>query len=797
VRRLAPVTSKELQGEIMRNILLGLYCGASMVATTAVFAQSTGGEGQAGENGATQSDSAFGLEEIVVTAQRRSESLQDVPVSVNALSADALKNQQVNTLDQLTLVAPSLQTGLGNFFAIRGVGTLANNVSVESSVAVAVDEVSIGQPAQLIDVFNDIERVEVLNGPQGLLFGRNSSAGLVNIVTKKPQLGEFANDFSLEAGSRDRPGNSSDTGYVVVRDALNLPIGEESALRINAVHSYDPMVVTNVHGGPEQNNDEKQSGARVKFYSNLTDRLSTYLIGEYLEFRGASVTTTRSIGAGPSISGPALAADGIVPGDDNYLFGADGPSFTRKTQKGLQGTLAYDFDSGWTISNIAAWKEFDRAASQDADSTSSDILNATGTTLTYEQFSNEFQVVLPSENRLSGQLGLYYFRGTSDIFSQTRGGFGVPAAAQPNAPFCVGPGASAGCTVRNDHVIGRDVTNRLVNTSYAVFGQFTYQLFDELKLIAGARQTEDEVEITADQNRFNYWRMLTPRASFDQERSDSNLSYKFGAQYEPTSDIMTYLTYGRGYKGPGSNTGAGSASAILTVLPETSNAFEAGVKSSFFDRRLVVDLALFHTKFENFQVQSFDPVLTAFIIRNAADVTSQGAELSISAMPFAGLTLSANGAYVDSEFDSFPGAQCYPGQPSPGCSTAGSFDAAGLSTPATPRFTSTVAGRYEMPVSATAAVFVSGNWYHRDSVNYAVNAAPGAQVGPIDLFGASLGLSIANAQLSVFCKNCTNKHYPIYVASSPLDSTVRVDSYVQEFGVNSVRTIGLALDYSF
>src|SRR5687768_9460937 len=119
---------------MMRNILLGLYCGASMVASTAVFAQE-----------ATQSDSAFGVEEIVVTAQRRSENLQDVPVSVNALSADALKNQQVNTLDQLTLVAPSLQTGLGNFFAIRGVGTLANNVSVESSVAVAVDEVSIGQ----------------------------------------------------------------------------------------------------------------------------------------------------------------------------------------------------------------------------------------------------------------------------------------------------------------------------------------------------------------------------------------------------------------------------------------------------------------------------------------------------------------------------------------------------------------------------------------------------------------------------------------------------------------------------
>jgi iron complex outermembrane receptor protein len=270
---------------------------------------------------------------------------------------------------------------------------------------------------------------------------------------------------------------------------------------------------------------------------------------------------------------------------------------------------------------------------------------------------------------------------------------------------------------------------------------------------------------------------------------------------------MFYGFYGRGYKGPGFNDSFPTATADVVVREETSKTGEIGIKSSFLNRRLTLNISAFHTKFSNFQVQSFEPSLATFIVQNAAKVTSKGIEAQVIAAPFAGLTINGSASLLSSKFDSFAGAQCYPTQTTKGCSaTVSTFDASGMTLPAAPKFTSTLQVQYEVQTDGDVKPFIQGNWYHRSSINYVVNQAPGAGIGAIDIFGASLGAKIGDGmRVSIFCKNCTNKINPSAIgidsgdtnARSPRGAATPKLSYTQQWGLDSVRTIGLNFGFDF
>lgn len=250
-----------------------------------------------------------------------------------------------------------------------------------------------------------------------------------------------------------------------------------------------------------------------------------------------------------------------------------------------------------------------------------------------------------------------------------------------------------------------------------------------------------------------------------------------------------------------------TATADVVVREETSNTAEIGVKSSFLDRRLTFNLSAFHTKFDNFQVQSFDPNLATFLVQNAAAVTSKGIEASVIAAPFEGLTINSSLSLLSSKFGQFLGAQCYPTQTTMGCSsTVSTFDASGLRLPAAPKFTSTMQVHYEVPTDGNVRPFIQGNWYHRSSINYVVNQAPGAGLGAIDIFGASIGAKIGDQlRISLFCKNCTNKINPTAIGIDSGDANSRNArgaatpklSYTQHFGLDTVRSFGLNLGFDF
>jgi iron complex outermembrane receptor protein len=755
---------------------------------------------------AQASDSEEGIPEIVVSAQRRTERLQDVPVSVTALGADALRSRNVNDLSQIALAAPSLQVGADNTFAVRGVGTQAFATTIDSSVATSLDDVNLGRPFLAQGLFNDVERVEVLNGPQGLLFGKNASAGLLNVVSIRPKLGIAESATNLELSNRDTSGSDAGSWSAIARQTINIPIGANGALRINGTYSYEEPGTTFVGRSNVRNDlDREQYGVRAKYLQELTPSLELYVIGEYAESHGVAGIydrTYRSLGQG-SVNLAPLSASGIVASDDNFTFAGDGGFWRDLKLGGAQASLAWTSPGGVVVSNIAAWKFYNFNSQLDVDFTNSNGANRNWSKADYDQFSNELRIALPSDKALSGQAGLYYFHSTIDQQGQIAGNNYLPGFLLPSYPFCVGaaatPGAPPGvCSVSNNYFLGRDNDYRMTTDSYAAFGQLTYAFTDALKAFAGARVTRDEIGIDLVQNQDAYFVTLGVPGSFSQSYGHTDLSWRAGAQYQVTPDAMLYGSYGRGYKGPGFNDTAASADADLLVRGEKSNTAEIGLKTSWFGRRLIFNISAFHTKFRNYQTQSLDTSLQAFVIQNAASVTSKGVEITANANPLHGLTINASATVLDSRFGDFAGAECYPGQADASCQTIGSFNAKGRRTPTAPKFTSSVQAIYEFDTGGTVHPFIEGNWYHRAPINYLINQAPGASVPTTDLIGASLGVQLDNGmRISLFCKNCTKEYSPNFIGLDAGDATNGIATYQQQFGFDSVRTIGANVQVRF
>lgn len=751
--------------------------------------------------------------EIVVTAQRRSESIQKIPVSLTAVGSEELRTRQINDLVGVAQAAPSLQIGTDASFAVRGVGTLAFAGTIDSSVALAIDEVNLGRPALGSPLLMDVERVEVLNGPQGLLFGKNASAGLLNIVTAKPRLGEYSGGSDLEVTFRETPGADRNAPGIIARQVLNIPVSANSALRINALYGYQEPPVTRIDAvvpGRRDDLNRRNVQLKAKYLLEATDALSLYVIGDYNKLTGAGAFFDRtwlSFGGG-STRGDAYENAGGTAGPNNFLLTGDGGNFRDIDTGGAQATISYALDSGLELSNIFAWRYYSNNQSLDVDYLPIEEVNVNATTARYDQYSNELRLALPADAPLSGQAGLFYFKSTLDQSSEIFGNLGFPPFLLPQYPFCVGavatPGAPPGtCSVSNSFFLGRDTDFVLDTQSYAAFGQLTYEVSPGLRLIAGGRYTRDEIRLDLSHGRRNYFvRLSGPNGRYQAAYNANNFSWKLGAQYQVTPDILLFGFQGRGYKGPGFNdtaiVAANGSAFVPAIRPEISNTTELGIKTAFFDRKLTLNVSLYRTTFDDYQVQSLDTALQTFVVQNAAKVKTQGVEVGFTARPVPGLSINGGMSFLDAKFESFPGAQCYSGQLTPSCATTGTFDAAGLRLPVSPKFTSSVQAIYDLPVSGDVVPFLQGNWYHRSSVNYILNGAPGGFFRAVDTFGANIGVKLGSTlQASLFCKNCTNEHVPQSISLDAGEENDGIGSYGQVFGLDSVRSFGLSLSLRY
>jgi len=756
-----------------------IYKIALLIATSSLPGVAAAQDGTS-QDGAAQA----GFGEIIVTAQRREESVQDVPLSVTAVSSGTLEDRHFTDPSQLQFIAPNLQftsfalsPGATNF-SVRGIGTSSFSQLIEPSVATVIDDVVLGRPEMGVMQFSDLERVEILAGPQGMLFGKNASAGLINIVTRRPQLGETTLDTHAEVGVVNAAHKCCS---VVLQATGNVALGETAAFRLNGYFTQYKGLVKDVFPNLGSDYGHKEYGFKPKFYWEPSANFSLYLAGDFAHGTGigTGATTPRAVAPGSPLL-PYQIDAGIVASDTNLLRSSNAANNVTFDVGGIQARADYSFDSGVTISNILAWRKYKAFHTFDADYHQIPSIDLASAYFNFRQLTEELRLSSPSDGALEYQAGFFFYAGQTDRRDYAE------------ANLNIGP-------VPDGYIqwAGLDAYDKLRSRSYALYGQATYHLTDAFSLTAGGRYTWDRLRDVAHAQSVGFVFGFSPDADYTQTNNAKDFSWRVSAQYDFTPDVMGYVTVSTGYKGPGFNQVYSGGSA---VGPEQSTAYELGLKSQI-GNNVLFNVSLYWEEVKDLQVQGYIPEIPAYLISNAGSLRARGIEAELKVKAASDLQLSVNAAYSDAKFKSFEGAICYPNQTeAQGCvadpENPGSFftDASGNRLQNAPKLSGTIALDYSPALSGDLDGFLHADLYGRTSVNFSANGNPATTQKGYFLANASAGFGPASEawKVSVFCRNCFDQRFITFMESNP--GGIAGD-YGQTFGLTSFRTIGLGVDF--
>jgi len=710
--------------------------------------------------------SADGLEDIVITAQKRPERLQETPLAVTAFTQRGLDAAVDRTLVEIVKQAPGVSFSSGNTaraegVRIRGVGTASFSEGVTGSVATVVDGVVLGRQAQGLFELNDIERVEVLRGPQGTLFGASSTAGAINIVTQRPS-DTLSGSGDVQYGNRDE---------VRVRATVSGPLaGDAVKLRLSGYFARRNGEITNIVTGQDLNN-RREYGFRAKLEFQPTDKLNLLISADFLNSDTRCCSLTFRTALVPAAIAPVVAS----PANRDVALNTT-PSAQRNRNWGIAAEANYDLGSA-KLTSITAYRDWRFNDGGDVDFTAANIIPFAGTKNQARQFSEELRIASTGDGPFNYITGLFYFDQTLDansLFSQRLAPLFIPGAT----------GAAIG-------TITETAVRTVRQKQYAAFAQLDYRLTDTLKLIGGVRFTRFELGLDFTRTNtngllgtitgapFNGLLVLGLPTTFSTSNNDSNLSGKVGVQYQATPDVMAYATFTRGYKGPAVRADSGDPIAgpdvavTARIAPETVDAAEAGLRSQFFDRRLTVNLTGFYSKFNNFQANTVNPVNPVQqSLVNAGDVSTRGVELEVAARPTRDLSIGASLAYVDARYGNIL-VSCSAFRTVPGCTPTGAaflLNLDGQQFQNAPRWTSTVNTTYDFAVLDRLRAFVRGDLQYRSGVFFSFSRDPLSEQPGYTLFNASAGLRTANDRfsLTLYGKNLTDKVYELTIARSAI-----------------------------
>ncbi len=615
---------------------------------------------------------AMAIEEIVVTAQKREESVQDVPVSIAAFTGTTLQNAQVDSVATLPRLVPNFSANRGpqtaNMrIAIRGIGA-AGNSAIDPSVGSFMDGIYVPRPGTLFASFNDLAAVEVLRGPQGTLFGRNATVGAINMRSMSPQ-DELDGTVSLEAGSY---------GMQKYTAMLNMPVGDRFAFRAAGLYESTDGYTENTVTGKEPGYMET-TAVRVGGTWKITDDVKWTLKYNYANI------------SGDGYSDSPIIPDTVTPANQarlNLIFGGNPPEiadpFNRKTNQVTDGDLS---DEQWGLASDLSWEIGDwtvrwLAGYQDwqNEQYEADVLFTTryllGRTGGYDSTSEstELQLISPVDQLIGGRLdfvaGLYYFEEDFSILEQLsmlsdfcNTLIAPPAFTAAQRAACNASPNKANATVLN---FKQNATN------YAAYAQANFKLIDNLTLVAGGRYTKDDKSGTFDQQVFNAFAAAIPlraREFAKLEKNDDQPTYRLGLNWTPTDELLFYGSYSTGYKSGGFNSGGGQVN--LTKPPpagpgpdgrifdkETSDDYELGAKTTWAGGLAHFNVNLFRMDLHDFQDRAFNGA--SFNVINAGNLRQQGVEAEADTVVLEGLRIFGALGYLDSEFTEYDNASCLP-----------------------------------------------------------------------------------------------------------------------------------------
>ena len=715
------------------------------------------------------------LEEVIVTATKRAESLQDIPVAVNAFNSETIQEAGINNAGDLAIMTPALninvnQSPFNARMTIRGIGTAQTDPALEPSVGLFVDGVFLGRSGLGMSDLTDIERIEVLQGPQGTLYGKNTNAGAISVITKRPNFEEF--EGYVEASTGDY------SMYRLTASASG-PISDNLAFRLSGnVHQRDGYYD---NSAGDDLNDADDWNIQGKLQWEPTDSLSILLSGSHIDRDttccGADAVQSESVNT-------ELAAQGFSP-DKNDPYDYDVQpgvenSFDMESDL-LSMTINYDIAWG-EITSITAWNDYDYSVDQDPDRSQLDVLTVRNDDFSGDSFSQELRFSSQAGDNIDYMLGLFYYeqttkRGGDKPFLFVGDDF-IPIAAQQDLPFplpinlLVQPGDNLVVDYKQD------------TDTIAIFSQATWHIGDIWHLTGGLRWSDEEKKsdlfsqtnstaVSNDLIGASFLDSVSTPIDAKLDRSSDNVDWMVRAAMDIGDDSMVYASAATGTKSGGFQSVNGTPDE-REFDDEDTTTYELGVKSTLLDARLRINAAAFYTEIDDFQAQRQLESGVGSFVSNEAEVETSGLDFQVEAMPLPNLTLSAGLLYMH-KYEI----------------TDGPEDGAEL--PFTADYSGNLAATLVFPLG-DGAIYWRTDYSYMD--DHSTNVAKEEDLRDSDfddrnLVNTKLGWRNNNWNVSIWGKNLTDDEYATQTASTFF--ITGMDAYF----LAPPRTYGATLRYDF
>ncbi|CAH0310040.1 TonB-dependent receptor [Pseudomonas brassicacearum] len=639
--------------------------------------------------------SALTLDATTVTARRREEDPQQVPIPINVLYGDQLDEAGLHRLQDIQQRVPGLIVSGHDAryagFGLRGFGATAYNDGLEGSVGTYVDGVYQARQGMAFTELMDIERIEVLRGPQGTLFGKNTTAGALNIITRQPT---FQPEANLEASYGER-------GLREYRGTISGPLQDDVlAGRLNVFDSATDGTVENLQDGSRLGDADSQ-GLRGQLLWTPTPDFSARLIADYAEQNEAgNVLLVNHYGTQTRKRAQFLGYPLTEPDPYKRESRIDAPGHPQTLQNGVSLELNWDLDEAMRLTSITAYRDWDYRASRDIDSTALSAAQSE-TELGHRQFSQEWRLSGTAGSSVDYVAGLYYLRQQLDRQSDSE--FGKDAA-----PWFVGDQLAQlqklyGVTFTDPRQVPAILLDgarqrydgEQKGDSRAVFGQLSWRPIDPLELTGGLRYSQERKDgwISRDvsnlapltgmppvfQSGGQLLRDIALGGAYYREDSikENNVSSLLSASYRFSEAVMGYVSWSRGYKAGGINFDVVGPFTAPTFEPERATALELGMKTRFWDERALLNLAVYQTDVDNYQALTYSPPTSLFApplrdnLINVGKVRLRGIELDSAWQLTPKLTGRLGLAWSDARYRSFPNAPCPPASGQWNCDLSG------------------------------------------------------------------------------------------------------------------------------
>lgn len=701
------------------------------------------------------------LEEIVVTAQKREQDLSEVPIHIQAFTAESLKRSGVERIEEIVMVSPTVtftqsQSFDRSGFLIRGIGTSSLSAGVEPSVATVIDGVVMSRGGAALNELPDIERVEVLNGPQGMLFGKNASVGLINIITKRPNRDELEGSISATVTSDED---------VKANFSVSAPLSDDLAFRLSGFSRSFDGNVKNVGTGNNVNG-VNASGMRGKLLWDLSDNTEIMFSVDYSKQATSCCARVIRKDVLGIVVDPSFVNDFSRPaGSFAEILSVPISEFANEIDANrdpLTDSTNYGFSveanvgiGEHTFTSLSAYREWNTLNTWDNDLTPVQLHRVQNQDRDLDWFTQEFRLTSPSSDSYDYILGLYYYKANTSALE----------VAERNLTSV-------------NIVQYLRVDGEVENENYAAFGQLNVYPTDWLTLFGGLRVLRDEVSATlVSEGTHRDPDDGTISRTFDNgpssnSGSDDTVIGKIGASFALNDDTNLFFSYSTGYKGQGFNTEFGFAfdpvpfNTAEPVAPEEVTNYEVGLKGTFLDQRLRLALTAYDMTVDGFQLTVRDLDTLVNLLGSVDEVTSKGVDLEIQALVTDRLSVNMGVAYNDATYTDFPNGLCYLGQTAEqGCNN-GFQDLTGTTLGNAPEWKAILGARYETALgTGSFDGFVQGNYLYQSETYLTGSGDPNSLQDGYGLLHLSAGVESSDGkyQVTAFLRNATDEQYSIGV----------------------------------